>query len=140
MQLFEQQITSIIGGHIGQFLQVYASNPASEWKAKDTAIYLLTSIASRGSTQHQGVTTVNTLIDVVDWFSQNVFTDLQGESSAVHPILQVDAIKYLYTFRNQASRPVLFSKATSTYTIISPYPYSLRKSNCSLFFLCWSST
>jgi len=72
MQLFEQQITTIIGGHIERFLQVsaratvssrsfglncysfkiYASNPAGEWRAKDTAVYLLTSIASRGSTQH----------------------------------------------------------------------------------------
>jgi hypothetical protein len=42
----------------------------------------------------------------VDWFSQNVFADLQAESSAVHPILQVDAIKYLYTFRNQVRWPI----------------------------------
>lgn len=42
----------------------------------------------------------------MDWFSQNVFADLQAESSAVHPILQVDAIKYLYTFRNQVRRPI----------------------------------
>jgi hypothetical protein len=30
-----------------------------------------------------------------------VFADLQAEPSSVHPILQVDAIKYLFTFRNQ---------------------------------------
>ena len=71
MQLFESQITGIVGGHINTYLQVridschrpfrvlitcflqqYAGNPAENWKSKDTAIYLLTSIASRGSTQH----------------------------------------------------------------------------------------
>lgn len=31
--------------------QEYAADPTESWKSKDTAIYLLTSIASRGSTQ-----------------------------------------------------------------------------------------
>lgn len=31
--------------------QEYAADPTEKWKSKDTAIYLLTSIASRGSTQ-----------------------------------------------------------------------------------------
>lgn len=43
------------------------------------------------------------LVDVVAFFGQNVFTDLQAAPGSVHPILIVDAIKYLYTFRNQAS-------------------------------------
>ncbi|KAJ9118399.1 hypothetical protein QFC24_006228 [Naganishia onofrii] len=109
MQLFESQITGIIGGHIGTFLQQYSANPTENWKSKDTAIYLLTGIASRGSTQHQGVTSVNALVNVVEFFSNNVFADLQAESSAVHPILQVDAIKYLFTFRNQLTKEQLVS-------------------------------
>ncbi|KAJ9111753.1 hypothetical protein QFC22_006412 [Naganishia vaughanmartiniae] len=109
MQLFESQITGIIGGHIGTFLQQYSANPAENWKSKDTAIYLLTGIASRGSTQHQGVTSVNALVNVVEFFSNNVFADLQADSSAVHPILQVDAIKYLFTFRNQLTKEQLVS-------------------------------
>jgi hypothetical protein len=62
----------------------------------------------------QGVTSINTLIDVVTWFSQNIFADLQAESSAVHPILQVDAIKYLYTFRNQVRHFVRSGNASTT--------------------------
>jgi hypothetical protein len=99
------------------YSQEYAADPAGKWKSKDTAIYLLTSIASRGSTQqvHRnrpikklanvqlGVTSTNMLVDVVAFFGQNVFTDLQAAPGSVHPILIVDAIKYLYTFRNQAS-------------------------------------
>lgn len=41
-------------------------------------------------------------MDVVKFFSDNVFQDLQ---EGVHPILQVDAIRFLHTFRNQVSGP-----------------------------------
>lgn len=44
---------------------------------------------------------MNNLVDVVQFFSDHVFEDLQAEADSVHPILQVDAIKYLHTFRQQ---------------------------------------
>ena len=97
MQQFETEVTEIVKGYIGQYLQAYASD-ASNWKSKDTAIYLLTSIASRGSTQALGVTSTNNLVNVVEFFGQNVYGDLEA---GAHPILTVDAIKFLYTFRNQ---------------------------------------
>ena len=91
--------------HIAQYLSGYRSNPSQNWKQKDTAIYLLTSIAVGGSTQLHGVSSVNALIDVVQFFSENVFSDLQaGSGGDVNPILQVDAIKFLHTFRNQLTR------------------------------------
>ena len=52
--------------------------------------------------QH-GVTSTNTLVDVVQFFSEHVFQDLQAEPGTVHPLLQVDAIRFLYTFRTQVS-------------------------------------
>jgi exportin-2 (importin alpha re-exporter) len=85
------------------YKQTYKANPSENWKAKDTAIFLLTSIASKGSTIHTGVTSTNALVDIVQFFSENVFADLQAPTDSVHPILQVDAIKYLYTFRNQVN-------------------------------------
>lgn len=103
MEQFEGPVTDIIKGYISSFLQQYTANPAENWKAKDTAIYLLVSIASRGSTQQAGVTSVNSLVDVVDFFGQNVYADLAAAAGAVNPILLVDAIKFLYTFRSQAS-------------------------------------
>lgn len=50
MANFETEVTSIVQGYITNFLGQYAQNPQANWKSKDTAIYLLTSIASRGST------------------------------------------------------------------------------------------
>jgi exportin-2 (importin alpha re-exporter) len=58
-----------------------------------------------------GVTSTNVLVDVVDFFGQNVFSDLQAAPGSVHPILVVDAIKFLYTFRNQV-RMSSFSHST----------------------------
>jgi hypothetical protein len=49
----------------------------------------------------QGVTTTNPNVDIVQWFAENIYRDLQVGAGDVHPVLQVDAIRYLYTFRNQ---------------------------------------
>lgn len=43
----------------------------------------------------------------MQFFSDHVFQDLQADPSSIHPILQVDAIRFLYTFRNQVRTRVL---------------------------------
>ena len=47
------------------------------------------------------MTSTNALVDIVKFFSDNIFQDLQADPGSVHPVLQVDAIRYLYVFRNQ---------------------------------------
>lgn len=128
MENFETEVTSIVQGYITAFLGQYAQNPTENWKAKDTAIYLLTSIASKGSTLQRGVTSVNTLVDIVEFFGRNVMSDLQATAGSVHPILTVDAIKYLYTFRNQLTKeqlvavlPMLVQHLTSSNYVIYSY-------------------
>ncbi|KAH9947043.1 Cse1-domain-containing protein [Amylocystis lapponica] len=106
---FESETTEVAGGWIGEGLRSYNENKAENWRAKDTAIYLMTAVATRGSTTQHGVTSTNALVDVVQFFSDHVFQDLQAESGGVHPILQVDAIRFLYTFRNQLVKPQLLS-------------------------------
>jgi exportin-2 (importin alpha re-exporter) len=101
MEQFETQVTGIVTQYIGVYLQQYAASPATAWKSKDTAIFLLTSIASRGSTAAQGVTSTNALVDVIKFFSDHVLADLQAAPGSVHPIVQADAVKFLYTFRMQ---------------------------------------
>lgn len=106
---FADQITSIISRYITQYLQKYTEDPVKNWRMKDTAVYLLTSIASTSSTAAGGVSSTNSLVNVVQFFSDNVFVDLQADTNSVHPILQVDAIKYLQTFRNQLTKGQLLS-------------------------------
>ncbi|KAK7436636.1 importin-alpha export receptor [Stygiomarasmius scandens] len=105
----EADTTSIVGQWINKGLTEYASNKQENWKSKDSAIYLLTALAARGGTTSQGVTSTNALVDVVKFFGENVFEDLQAQPGSVHPILQVDAIRFLVTFRNQLTKSQLFS-------------------------------
>ena len=110
MDQFESRVTEIVSRYIQMHLQQYSSDPAANWQAKDTAVFLLTSIAARGSTAQHGVTSTNSLIDVVQFFSDHVVQDLQPDSATkVHPIIVADAIKFLYTFRSQLTKEQLVS-------------------------------
>ncbi|TDL23186.1 Cse1-domain-containing protein [Rickenella mellea] len=110
---FEADTTELVGAWINQGLQQYTSAVATRsedaWKSKDVAVYLLTAVATRGATVQHGVTSTNALVDVVKFFSDHVFQDLQAQPGSVHPILQVDAIRFLYTFRNQLTKEQLLS-------------------------------
>ncbi|KAI0077557.1 Cse1-domain-containing protein [Panus rudis PR-1116 ss-1] len=107
----EAETTEIAGSWIREGLAQYSNNKNKDdgWKAKDTAIYLLTAVATRGSTTQHGVTSTNALVDVVEFFSEHIYQDLAAEPTQVHPVLQVDAIRYLYTFRTQLTKPQLLS-------------------------------
>ncbi len=100
---YETATTEIVGKWIETGLKQYEANKTENWRAKDSAIYLLTAVATKGQTTQQGVTSTNTLVDVIKFFSEHVFQDLEASAGTVHPILQVDAIRFLYTFRNQVS-------------------------------------
>ncbi|PFH53505.1 hypothetical protein AMATHDRAFT_54636 [Amanita thiersii Skay4041] len=108
----EVETTEIVGKWVNQGLELYSNDKRLDgegWKAKDSAIYLLNAVATRGATVKHGVTSVNTLVDVVQFFSVHILQDLQAFPGQVHPILQVDAIRFLYTFRTQLTKPQLLS-------------------------------
>ena len=104
MYQFEQLVTDVVFKYINHYLAEYTSNPLKNWKSKDTAVYLFSSIAAKGTiTASQGIKTINPLVNVIEFFQSNIASDLISDAS-VEPILQVDAIKYLYTFRSQMSK------------------------------------
>lgn len=47
---YEIDTTEIVGSFINTDLQAYRSNPAENWKAKDSAVFMMTAVASKGST------------------------------------------------------------------------------------------
>jgi exportin-2 (importin alpha re-exporter) len=120
-------VTKIVSDQINAFLAEFAKNPAENWKHKDTAIYLFCSIAAKGqATAGQGVTTVNPLVDISDFFQKHIAQDLS--SNTVHPILQVDAIKFIYVFRGlldatywHACFPLLVQHLNSSNYVIYTY-------------------
>ena len=101
---FQKLVTDVVQHYINHYLSDYSKNPSANWKSKDTAVYLYSSIAAKGAiTASQGVKSVNELVNVLDFFQANVAKDLISDTN-VEPILRVDAIKYLYVFRSQITR------------------------------------
>jgi exportin-2 (importin alpha re-exporter) len=96
---FESSVTTVVSQYADHYLTEYAKDPATNWKSKDTASYLFSAIAAKGvPTASHGVTTTNQLVNIADFFQKHLAADLVAEN--VHPILKVDAIKYLYLFRS----------------------------------------
>ena len=127
LEKFEQLVTDVVGRYITHYLAIYMQNPATEWKSKDTAVYLFSAIAAKGViTATHGVKTTNSSINVVDFFQNNIASDLLAETG-VEPILKVDAIKFLYTFRslltkaqwNTAFPPLVKNMASSNYVVFT---------------------
>ncbi|KAJ5634350.1 hypothetical protein N7528_002192 [Penicillium herquei] len=125
---FEGSVTKVVLQYTDHYLQEYAKDPASNWKSKDTAIYLFSAIAAKGvATAAHGVTATNSLVSITDFFQQHLAADLIAEDG-VHPILKVDAIKYLYTFRSiitkeqwQQVLPVLVKHLASSNYVVYTY-------------------
>lgn len=98
---FETMLPTIVFRYIAHYLSEYSQDPVTKWKSKDTAVYLYSSIAAKGTiTASQGVTSTNDFANVIEFFQQNIAQDLMLDNG-VEAVLQVDAIKYLYMFRSQ---------------------------------------
>ncbi|KAI0023504.1 CAS/CSE protein [Xylariomycetidae sp. FL0641] len=122
---FETLVTTVAGKYIGHFLE----QGKTSWKDKDTAVSLFLSIAAKGAvTASHGVKTINPMVNVAEFFEMHIANDLLSETG-VEPISQVDAIKYLYTFRSQLTKeqwgklfaPLVRHMGSSNYVV---YTYS----------------
>ncbi|KAB8416393.1 hypothetical protein FH972_024912 [Carpinus fangiana] len=102
MRQFSNRVTTLTMTYVNHYLAEFTSNPAANWKSKDTAIYLFCSIAATGTvTSTHGVTIMNPDVNLLEFFQTNIAASLVTDQS--HQILQVDAIKFLYLFRSQLS-------------------------------------
>uniref|UniRef100_H2YJL6 Exportin-2 n=1 Tax=Ciona savignyi TaxID=51511 RepID=H2YJL6_CIOSA len=106
-KFFEAPVTRIFSQYVGSMLQQYASNPSTNWKSKDAAIYLVTSLAQKGSTAKHGTTQSNQLVNLEEFFNTHILTDLNQENVNSLPVLKSDSIRFVVTFRNQLGRPNL---------------------------------
>ena len=128
MSQYDKLVTDVVFKYINHYLGQYSSNPRTNWRDKDTAVYLYSSIAAKGTiTASQGVKTVNPHVNVIEFFQKNIANDLVSDTG-VEPILKVDAIKYLYTFRSQMSKdqwrdafPLLVQHLASSNYVVYTY-------------------
>lgn len=53
-----------------------AKDRSNQWKSKNAAVYLVTSLAQKGSTIKHGTTKTSELVDLGDFFDSHIFTEL----------------------------------------------------------------
>lgn len=97
---FEQQIFQIFSRYLQVLLDKYAANPTANWRAKDTAIFLVTSLASRGGTQKHGITQTSELVPLPQFCRQHIIPELENANINELPVLRADALKFIMTFRS----------------------------------------
>ncbi|CAG9813279.1 unnamed protein product [Phaedon cochleariae] len=108
-QNFEKRIIEIFGQYLHVMLTKYAENPKQFWRSKDAALYLVTSLASRGSTQKHGVTQTSELVNITQFCQQQVLPELERPNVDELPVLKADAIKYVMTFRTILPNDIVVS-------------------------------
>lgn len=124
---FEQETTAICSEHVNQMLGQFAANK-SQWKMKDVAIHLMLGIAIRAESAQFGVSQVNEGVNVMDFFSTHVYTELQETDMNVRPMLKATSIKFVSIFRNQFSKeqfggllPLLIAHLGSPHVVVHTY-------------------
>ena len=98
---FEKEMTAVFSQYIQQMLQKYTENPKQNWKNKDAAIYLVTSMAVKAGTARLGTTDTSQMVNITDFFVTIIRPDLEKPDLNDTPVLKADALKYIMTFRNQ---------------------------------------
>jgi exportin-2 (importin alpha re-exporter) len=127
LRKLQEKFEALVTGVVSRYINHYLEQGKTDWKAKDTGINLFLAIAAKGAvTSAQGVKTVNSLVNVVQFFEQHIASDLMTPEG-VEPIAKVDAIKYLHTFRSQLTKEqwklafphLIQNMASSNYVVYS---------------------
>ncbi|XP_044263819.1 exportin-2 [Tribolium madens] len=127
-QNFEKRIIDIFGQYLQVMLSKYNENPKTNWRSKDAALYLVTSLVSRGATQKHGVTQTSQLVSIPQFCQDQILPELKRTDVDELPVLKADAIKYLLTFRSVlpsdmvvGAIPLLIQHLTSESAVIHTY-------------------
>lgn len=104
MEFNEAEVTTILQGYIADFLRCYREAPAAKWRDKNAAVILFGAIAIKGATSALGVTRINPLVRIEEFFLQNILPDLQPANAGLHALLKVDAMRFLADFRHHLAR------------------------------------
>jgi exportin-2 (importin alpha re-exporter) len=131
---FEAECTTICSEHVSTMLAEYGADPANMWTKKDAAIHLMfgTSIRAESSL---GVSQVNENVDVMSFFTTQIFPELQEPNMTTRPMLKATSLKFVSTFRRQFTTeqlvslmPLLMAHLGSPTVVVHTYAaYSIEK-------------
>jgi exportin-2 (importin alpha re-exporter) len=146
---FESQTTSICYEHVSQMLQQFTTD-VQQWKMKDVAIHLMLGIAIRAESAQHGVSQVNDGVNIMEFFSSQILTELQVSDMSVRPMVKATCIKFVSIFRNQFTTeqfglliPLLISHLGSNDVVVHTYAavgeYKVYTANIVSIISCVSS-
>jgi exportin-2 (importin alpha re-exporter) len=64
-------------------LSKYAENPEQNWRCKDSALYMVTSLAAKGQTQKSGITQTSQLVNLTDFANNNILPEINNPAGTV---------------------------------------------------------
>ncbi|XP_031553352.1 exportin-2-like [Actinia tenebrosa] len=103
----EQPVTAIFHHYVMVLLEQYQTSNQKNWKSKDAAIFLVTSLASKKQTAKHGTTKASEFFNLQDFYTKYIYPELERKNVDEHPVLKADSIKYVITFRSMLSREIL---------------------------------
>lgn len=106
-QNFEAKIVELFSQYLNVLLQRYQSDPKTNWRSKDTAIYLVSTLASKGGTQKHGVTQASQLVPLPQFCQSDIIPELERPDVNEMPVLKADALKFLMTFRTMLGAQIV---------------------------------
>ncbi|KAJ1508459.1 importin-alpha export receptor [Coelomomyces lativittatus] len=124
MEFFESPMMAICEKHLVESLNAYYAHPTTEYKKKDLAITLYIAASSKHRLQKDttGFFSGTSAFNILHFCQTHIITDLQPQAQ-VHPILIMDALKFLNVFRFQidASHSVNLLKMVASHLTLSPH-------------------
>lgn len=61
-------------------LASYAQKPEEFWRNKVAAIYLVTTLSTKGSTARHGATQINELVNLPEFYQLHILPELQNQN------------------------------------------------------------
>lgn len=104
---FEAKIVELFSQYLVILLQRYKADPKNNWRSKDTAIYLVSTLASKGGTQKHGVTQASQLVPLPQFCLSDIIPELERPDVNEMPVLKADALKFLMTFRTMLGQQIV---------------------------------
>ncbi|KAI3416776.1 Importin N-terminal domain-containing protein [Psidium guajava] len=97
------EVTAIVSAQVQNLLSSFAANPATNWKDKDCAIYLVVSLATKKAGGNAVYTDV---VDVESFFTSVIVPELKSQNVNEFPMLKAGALKFLTLFRSQIPKGI----------------------------------
>ncbi|KAK9511317.1 hypothetical protein O3M35_005891 [Rhynocoris fuscipes] len=106
-QHFDERVSLIFSQFVQAMLNDYSLDNY-KWRQKDTALYIVTCLAERGSTSKHGVTKTCSMVPLDEFAKNHILPELEKDVNLL-PVIKADAIRYLIKFRSVLPPQILIA-------------------------------